>query len=315
MKKYLINVRTIVCLFLVGSILVLISPYIGMAFAVITLIGPLIALFKPLPSIKLGHRGFSLAVIFLVGIPLGLVAFGNLLASEKLTALKKSNPAAYLAELKKGDQSKYLAELSDIDPQKHMEELAQIAAQEIRRSEELKSEQNTKSSRESKAKIDEYLAQLDREIASLPKVNASQFSGSAGEINTALLLIGTWNLLYANGKDLDLNAEAQRKRQRFKEILVRQQAEIFPALRNAYGPAMRNQLWEADGSGRTIGAGYRTVEFVSVAFARNANIKQIHTQIYENLLMLRFTRAQYKWVKSVTEFSYYTGLHPISETR
>lgn len=68
---------------------------------------------------------------------------------------------------------------------------------------------------------------------------------------------------------------------------------------------MRQQLWEADGSARTIGAGYKTVEFVSVAFARNANIKQIHTEIRENLMMLRFTRAQYKWIKEASEFSYY----------
>ena len=68
---------------------------------------------------------------------------------------------------------------------------------------------------------------------------------------------------------------------------------------------MRRQLWEADGSARTIGAGYRTVEFVSATFARNANIKQIHTEIRENLMMLRFTRAQYKWFRQASEFSYY----------
>lgn len=76
---------------------------------------------------------------------------------------------------------------------------------------------------------------------------------------------------------------------------------------------MRQQLWEADGSARTIGAGYRTVEFVSVAFARNANIKQIHTEIYENLLLLRFTRAQYKWFEQASEYSYYT-LEPPKDT-
>jgi hypothetical protein len=306
MKKILKTVGTIVCLFVVGSIVASISPYAGMAIVVLILIGPLIALFKPLPSVKLGNRGFSLAVILFVGIPLGLVALGNLVASEKLTALKKSNPAAYLTELKKGDQSKYLTELSEIDPQKHKDELARIVVETARRSAELQAEETAKLAGASKAKIDEYLAQLDGEIASLPQVKASQFSGSTAEINTAILLIGTWNLLYANGNGLGFDAEAQSKRLRFKEMLIHKQAEMLPALRNAYGPAMRNQLWEADGSGRTIGVGYKTVEFVSVAFARNANIKRIHTQIYENLLMLRFTRAQYKWVKSAREFSYYT---------
>jgi len=97
----------------------------------------------------------------------------------------------------------------------------------------------------------------------------------------------------------------QKKRMQFRQLLVRKQAQLLPALRDAYGPAMRRQLWEADGSARTIGAGYRTVEFVSATFARNANIKQIHTEIRENLMMLRFTRAQYKWFRQASEFSYY----------
>ena len=69
---------------------------------------------------------------------------------------------------------------------------------------------------------------------------------------------------------------------------------------------MRTQLWEADGSARTFGTGYRTVEFVNVAFARNANIKQIHQQMVENLMLLRFNRAQYKWFKEASEYSFYT---------
>ncbi len=111
--------------------------------------------------------------------------------------------------------------------------------------------------------------------------------------------------MYEEGDKLDLNDKARQKRQQFRQLLVRKQAEMLPAMRDAYGPAMRRQLWEADGSARTVGAGYRIVEFVSVAFARNANIKQIHTEIRENLMMLRFTRAQYKWIKQASEFSYY----------
>ncbi|MFD1378712.1 hypothetical protein [Fodinicurvata halophila] len=154
--------------------------------------------------------------------------------------------------------------------------------------------------------VAQHLEQLDREIASLPNVSATKYTGSVDEINVVLSLIGAWNLLYEQGAELDLDPEGQQKRQRFKALLIRKQVEMFPALRDAYGPAMRRQLWEADGSARTIGSGYRTVEFVSQGFAQNANIKQIHTELHENLLMLRFTRAQYKWFKQASEYSYYT---------
>ena len=69
---------------------------------------------------------------------------------------------------------------------------------------------------------------------------------------------------------------------------------------------MRQRLWIADGSARTIGAGYRTVEFVSGGFARNANIQEFHLEVRESLMNLRFTRAQYKWFQHASDASYYT---------
>lgn len=251
--------------------------------------------------------------------------------TARLAELKQSDPAAYLAELKTTDQSKYLAELAEIDPERHQAELTRIAAEEgehltaAQAAEEAKraeaealaqEQREQEANREAEAKqaeVDQYLEQLDRELVSMPGVSAKKYTGSVDEINVGLILIGTWNLLYENGANLDLGPDGQKKRQRFRELLVRKQAEMFPALRDAYGPAMRTQLWEADGSARTIGSGYRTVEFVAAIFAANANIKKIHTQVYEQLLMLRFTRAQYKWFSQASEFSYYT-LEPPKDT-
>lgn len=66
-------------------------------------------------------------------------------------------------------------------------------------------------------------------------------------------------------------------------------------MRDAYGPVLRQQLREADGTARTTGAGYRTITITLPEFIRNANIKKGHEDIYEMLMMLRFTRAEYKW--------------------
>lgn len=260
-----------------------------------------------------------------------LVVLGMNEETTRLDELKKSDPATYLAELKTTDQTRYLAELSAIDPERHKAELARIAAAEaenlaaaqaVKEAERAEAEalarvesaQDAKREAATKqAEVDQYLEQLDRELASMPSVSARKYMGSVEEINVGLILVGAWGLLYENGANLDLGPEGQRKRQRFRELLVRKQAEMFPALRDAYGPAMRTQLWEADGSARTIGAGYRTVEFVSAVFAANANIKKIHTQVREQLLMLRFTRAQYKWFSQASEFSYYT-LEPPKDT-
>ncbi len=69
---------------------------------------------------------------------------------------------------------------------------------------------------------------------------------------------------------------------------------------------MRKQLWEADGKASTFGPGFRTIEFISAAFAANRNIKEIHEKMHLALMMFRFTRAQYKWIDANVEYSYYT---------
>ncbi|WP_373979880.1 hypothetical protein LN047_19070 [Achromobacter sp. JD417] len=48
------------------------------------------------------------------------------------------------------------------------------------------------------------------------------------------------------------------------------------------------------------------MEFVSAAYASNANIKKINEQMCDMLIMLRFTRAQYKWFAQAEDYTYYT---------
>ncbi|HCP81989.1 MAG TPA: hypothetical protein DIT67_10505 [Octadecabacter sp.] len=345
MKAFFEGLGIIVALLFAGMIIAAFAPnlgiWIGLAFTVV----PLVAIVRPLPTLWLGHRGFSLSVAFFVGLMTTAASFGDLSETRRLSELRDTDSAAYLNELEGRDQVKWLAELKLLDPDLYAVEAAKIeeavaarraevaaleaarraeaAALEAARKAEAavteaarieeerkvadarRAEAEVRRKAEQQEKIAEYIGQLDREIASIPGIQASKYTSDVSNINLGLLLIGAWGLLYEQGDSLDLDAEMQKKRMQFRQLLVRKQAQLLPALRDAYGPAMRRQLWEADGSARTIGAGYRTVEFVSATFARNANIKQIHTEIRENLMMLRFTRAQYKWFRQASEFSYY----------
>lgn len=87
---------------------------------------------------------------------------------------------------------------------------------------------------------------------------------------------------------------------------------MFPVFRDAYGPIMRKALWEADGKAKMFGNGFRIVEFVNGLFAANRNIKQAHESVSPMLIMLRFTRAEYKWFQQAREYSYFT-LEPPSD--
>lgn len=324
MKAFLKGLGIVAALIIAGMILATVAPQVGVWVGLAFLVVPLVAVFKPLPQLHLGNRVFNACVAFFVGLMTTAASFGLISDTQRFVDLRETNPTAYLASIEARDQAKWLSELKELAPERYAAEAAKIAAAEATRKAETEAaeaaqkaeaeaaaavraaEAATERQAEQEAKLTEYIEQLDREIASIPGIHASKYTEDVSSINIGLLLIGTWALLYEEGDKLDLNEEARQKRQQYRRLLASKQTQMLPAMRDAYGPAMRQQLWEADGSARTIGAGYRTVEFVSASFARNANIKQIHTEIRENLMMLRFTRAQYKWFKQASEYSYYT---------
>lgn len=275
---------------ILGMALAAAAPMLGLWVGLIFLLVPLFAIFKPLPSLHLGNRGFSFSVSSFVGLTTTLASIGA--ESERVAAeLRETNPTAYLEALESRDKDKWLAELEELAPERYKKEAAKAEA---------------KRQAEQEAEIAAYIAQLDREIASIPGLQATKYTKDMRSINMGLVILAAWAAIYEDGDKLQLTEEAQAKRKQFRRAVVSKQIELLPALRDAYGSVMRKELWEADASARTIGKGYRTAEFVSVAFAANANIKKIHTDLQEHLTLLRFTRAQYKWFKQASEYSYFT---------
>ncbi|MDP2377629.1 hypothetical protein [Reyranella sp.] len=111
--------------------------------------------------------------------------------------------------------------------------------------------------------------------------------------------------LYERGGALSLASQQEAIRQTFKKNLSRKQSEAFPPLRDAFGPAMRKKLWIADGTAKTFGPGFKTVEFSSAAFAANRNIQSAQERMHSTLLNFRFSRIQYKWADTSAEHTYF----------
>lgn len=154
-----------------------------------------------------------------------------------------------------------------------------------------------------------YSERLDSALAQVNEFKVSEFTSEARMIALAFGLFNEWAKV-ADEAPPGLTDAQTAKRSQLLSALSSKQRQALPALRDAYGPAMRKALWEADGKARTIGGGYRTVEFISAAFAANRNIKTFHDDLYPTLLQMRFTRAQYKWVDANVEYSYYTMTPP-----
>ena len=118
--------------------------------------------------------------------------------------------------------------------------------------------------------------------------------GAVGMMNNAAAVV-----VEAEAADHEAAAALRRD-------LVAIQRREFPRLRDAIGPIFRGDLWEADITAKTTGSGFRTIQFTGGMFAANRNIKAAQTEIQEMLTLLRFKRAEYRWIPSASEFDYYS---------
>lgn len=140
MLAFLKGAGIVVLLLLGSAFLSAASPKLGLYVAIALLVLPGLALLKPMPKLKLGHRGFSLTVLLFVGLPVTIATVGNVndkdKREEQFAALKASDTTAYLAALKDHDQTRWLDELQTIDPEQHQVEAARIAEEEAQKQKE-----------------------------------------------------------------------------------------------------------------------------------------------------------------------------------
>jgi len=128
MKQFLKKSGVIIGLFFGAAIFSSLVPQYAFFCALISLFVVGISLFKPLPQIHLGNRGFSSALLIFVILPTLIgSAEGNKKEQEgNLIAMKTNDPIAYLRELEKTDKERWLKELTTLDPEKHALEIKKI---------------------------------------------------------------------------------------------------------------------------------------------------------------------------------------------
>lgn len=103
-----------------------------------------------------------------------------------------------------------------------------------------------------------------------------------------------------------LTDDERKARRELLDLLSSKQKQALPILRDAFGPATRQRLWEYDAKARTIGTAFRTIEFIAAEFAANRNIKSTQEAMHQTLLWMRFTEARYRWYDGASEYTYYS---------
>lgn len=155
-----------------------------------------------------------------------------------------------------------------------------------------------------------YADLLAAEIDMIESMDAKTFTKSSASIMAAVQIFEEAAKTYNSGATFELSENAQSDRARLKRLISEKQVAAFPKLRDAYGPVMRAALWEANGTAKTIGAGFRTIEFSAPEFAANRNIAKFQTEVEPVLKRLRFTKVSYRWYEEASEYQYYTLTPP-----
>lgn len=301
MTSFLKSAGIIFVLFIAALAFASSNPEAAWTAGLVVLLVAGFAVIKPLPKAHLGHRGFSLAVALLVGLP--MFAAGS--AHKNGISPRPAGDTAALQVAAEVDGVP-IAAAAAAAPNLEVTTGATTEAprEAVQGLDDFDAAMSARSAAE-QAEIDELIGQVDREIASIPTISAARYRESMERITAGVILIGAWGLLYEEASLLDLPDEQRKKLERFRAMAIQKQSEILPVMRDAYGPLLRRDLWEADGTARTTGNGYRTITITMPIFVRNANIKEAHQTMRDQLMMLRFTRAEYKWIDH-GEYSYYT---------
>lgn len=159
---------------------------------------------------------------------------------------------------------------------------------------------------EAAGKRTEYVARLEKELKGTTAATFLDNANSPEQITVSLAVFLALASEYEDGDVLNLSSEQQAVRQRFKARIIDLQVQTLPTLRSRYGKAMAEKMWENNMKVRALGTANRTIEFVWGGFASNKNIAEFHRTASENFEALRFKRAQYKWIPSADEYTYYT---------
>lgn len=118
MKGFLKKTALLILISFVASVIASIAPNLAFLCALVALCVVGFSIFRPLPKLQLGHRGFSAALLVFVILPvLSVSAEHDTKKRENaIVEVKKKDLAQYLQQLEKADQEPRSKELATPDP-------------------------------------------------------------------------------------------------------------------------------------------------------------------------------------------------------
>lgn len=295
--------------FILPIFIVLISPIAAVIIAfAIGAAGIAVLLGKvSLPGIR---RARSVGLLWIaVMLPMAVVSTQLQLADQRrdaaeLAELREAAPEQYLDRVRedRGDEF-WLVELEALDPQEFEAELERRRVQEAEEAAAaalaVENREREAAARRLSAQAAEDTRNLERFVASLERAEDDierpvTTPNSVQEVEAFLQRVAHYSLVTSEAERLSLDDDTATRLSTFRDQLIAFQAREFPRIRDAVGPVFRRELWIDDGSARTTGRGYRTIELTNPRYVLNRNVQADFQALRETLLRLRFDEVRFR---------------------
>lgn len=302
--RFIKRVGLLILLFIVSLCVTVPLPTIGIILSGVIIITGLVSYFRPL-KYGFDNKVFSTFAI-LISMFFGSIGIYYNSEDYKLMELQIDNPEAYeIIMNQKREEQKQIAAAEALERKQKFEEEKAISAAEAIKQKQIKEAEDAK-------KLVLYKQELQMNIDELKKFDTKIYIINKNMLFKGIEKMDSWVDFYVKGKSINLDVETTDLLKQFKESIVQKQKAVFPIFRDAYGPILSNDMWIDNGSAKTFGNSYKTIELVSFAFASNRNISNTQDSMYEILHILRFTKIQYRWHEG-SEYSYYK-IYPPRDT-
>jgi hypothetical protein len=224
--------------------------------------------------------------------------------AEALAEMRVADPQHYLERIRlRGDDTFWLSEMRELDPSGFQEE-TERRLREAREATERRQSAAAETERERIARaeagaaevaeraLQEFERALERAEVDIERPVTTP--NSVQEIEAFLQRVARYSSVLSQAERLPLDNDAANRLGAFRNRLIAFQRREFPRIRDAVGPVFRRELWIDNGSARTIGPGYRTIEFTNPSYVLNRAIQADFQGLRETLLRLRFDEALFR---------------------
>lgn len=154
-------------------------------------------------------------------------------------------------------------------------------------------------------KIEVRIQKTNNEISQISKFDNTLYRGSIVNLDAEITVFRIYakkiNELLASE-----NAELIKLGKIYKSKILYLQTKEFPLMRKEYAKIIKNKLWEEDIDVYISGSRNTSINYTGGIFAANKNISDFQSGVSYMLRKLNFKRANYRWYKGETGYTYYT---------